>query len=59
MVVTNSAWMSEAVLVYDVLKVYASAFVLWSSEAFSQSAGISVTVLPSGPSNRMDIPAFR
>jgi hypothetical protein len=29
MVVTNSAWNSEAVVVYDVGRVYAPAFVLW------------------------------
>jgi len=29
MVVTNSAWDSEAALVYDVGWVYAPAFVLW------------------------------
>jgi len=29
MVVTNSAWNSEAESVYDVRRVYAPAFVLW------------------------------
>jgi hypothetical protein len=59
MVVTNSAWCSEAVLVYDVLRVYAPGLCYGQQRLRARNLGIAVTVFLSGPSKLMDIPAFR
>jgi hypothetical protein len=46
MFVTNSVWCSDAVLVYDVLRVHAPGFVLWSVEASSQESRNSSNRFP-------------
>jgi len=59
MVLTNSAWCSEAELVYDAGRVYAPAFVLWSNEVFSQDPGNKGNRFPVRAVQLLDIPAFR